>query len=156
MSEIVNSAGWSVWNEGDERIDNVQFSEYGNTGTGSEGTRASFASQLSAPLAMGDVLGDYEDAAWADLDFVSDSGSSLGPSVSSVAVSSAIPGSSTTQVAAAQPPSATSDLSVTRVPLSSAASSGALVLSGLPIVSSLPIVSQSVAAGPLTSTTWTC
>jgi pectinesterase len=72
LSDIINSAGWSIWNVGDERTDHVSFGEYDNTGDGSVGTRASFSSQLSEPVAIADVLGsDWESAYWVDSSYVS-------------------------------------------------------------------------------------
>ena len=71
LSDIINSAGWSIWNTGDERTDHVSFGEYGNTGSGSEGTRASFATQLSEPVAIADILrSDYESASWVDTSYI--------------------------------------------------------------------------------------
>lgn len=41
--------------------------EYNNSGAGSEGTRASFASNLNEPVLITEVLGsDYEDMAYVD------------------------------------------------------------------------------------------
>ena len=39
------------------RTDHVTFAEYGNTGPGSLGTRASFSTKLAAPIAISTVLG---------------------------------------------------------------------------------------------------
>ena len=72
LSEIINSKGWHIWNDGDERTDHVSFGEYGNTGDGSEGTRASFSTQLNEPVAMADVLGsDYASSYWVDTSYIS-------------------------------------------------------------------------------------
>lgn len=57
LSSVINGAGWHIWNTGDERTDNVSFGEYGNSGAGASGTRASFATKLSSPLAIGSILG---------------------------------------------------------------------------------------------------
>lgn len=71
LSAAINSAGWSIWNTGDERTSNVVFGEYGNTGSGSSGTRASFATKLNAPVAIADVLGSgYASAAYFDADYM--------------------------------------------------------------------------------------
>ncbi|KAK4247298.1 carbohydrate esterase [Corynascus novoguineensis] len=70
LSGVVNGAGWRVWNDGDERIDGVEFGEYGNTGDGAKGTRASFSKQLSGPVSIETVLGsDY--ASWVDTSYLS-------------------------------------------------------------------------------------
>lgn len=57
LSSVINGAGWHIWNTGDERTDHVSFGEYGNVGAGASGTRASFATKLSSPLAIGSILG---------------------------------------------------------------------------------------------------
>lgn len=70
LSSIINSAGWRIWNDGDERIDHVTFEEYGNTGAGASGTRASFSETLSSALTISDILGsDYAD--WVDTAYLS-------------------------------------------------------------------------------------
>ncbi|KAI5841673.1 pectinesterase-like protein [Tricharina praecox] len=70
MSAVVNSAGWVQWNSGDPRTDNVYYREYLNTGTGSQGTRASFSSQLTAPETAANVLGSTY-TTWADMSYLS-------------------------------------------------------------------------------------
>lgn len=57
LSSVINGAGWHIWNTGDDNTDHVSFGEYGNTGAGASGTRASFATKLSSPLAIGSILG---------------------------------------------------------------------------------------------------
>ncbi|KAL3424145.1 pectinesterase [Phlyctema vagabunda] len=70
LSNLINSAGWSVWNKGDERTSNVAFTEYGNTGAGASGTRASFSSKLSSAVSISSILGsDY--TSWADTSYLS-------------------------------------------------------------------------------------
>ncbi|KAF2744177.1 carbohydrate esterase family 8 protein [Sporormia fimetaria CBS 119925] len=65
MSDVVNSAGWRTWNTDDPRTDRVYYGEYKNTGTGSKGTRASFAKMLNSPVAVESILGtNYKD--WVD------------------------------------------------------------------------------------------
>ncbi|KAI9713883.1 MAG: hypothetical protein M1820_000613 [Bogoriella megaspora] len=72
LSNVINAAGWHVWNTGDERTDNVSFGEYGNTGAGASGTRASFATKLSAPVDIATVLGSgWESANYVDASYVS-------------------------------------------------------------------------------------
>lgn len=71
MTDVINSAGWKVWNDDDPRTDGVEFGEYQNTGDGSSGSRASFASELSAAVKMEDVLGsDYASASWVDSEYL--------------------------------------------------------------------------------------
>ena len=57
MTNVINAAGWKIWNTGDERTSNVQFTEYANTGAGASGTRASFSSTLSSAVGITSVLG---------------------------------------------------------------------------------------------------
>lgn len=72
MTDVVNSAGWRVWNTGDERTANVLFGEYSNRGPGASGTRASFATKLSSPVNMSTVLGaGYSSAAYFDASYLS-------------------------------------------------------------------------------------
>ncbi|KAL2165022.1 hypothetical protein VTH06DRAFT_318 [Thermothelomyces fergusii] len=71
LSEVINPAGWSIWNAGDERTDRVEFAEYANTGAGATAwSRAPFSRQLSAPVSIETVLGsDY--ATWVDTSYLS-------------------------------------------------------------------------------------
>jgi pectinesterase len=71
MSEVINSAGWRIWNSGDERTGHVLFGEYGNTGTGAAGTRASFSTKLSSAVTMSSVLGsNYQSAKYFDASYL--------------------------------------------------------------------------------------
>jgi pectinesterase len=70
MTNVINTAGWTIWNTGDERTDKVEYAEYGNTGDGSKGTRASFSKKLSAAVSISTVLGsDYKN--WVDTTYLS-------------------------------------------------------------------------------------
>ncbi|KAK3634515.1 hypothetical protein LTR56_015243 [Elasticomyces elasticus] len=72
MTDVVNQAGWIQWSSSDTRTDHVTFGEYDNTGEGAEGTRASFATSLSSPIAITEVLGsDYASASWVDTEYIS-------------------------------------------------------------------------------------
>lgn len=67
LSEVVNPAGWSIWNVGDERTNMTQFEEYRNYGPGSveeEGPRANFSTQLSRPRVPSEVLGPEWEGQW--------------------------------------------------------------------------------------------
>ncbi|KAK2752342.1 hypothetical protein FQN55_007382 [Onygenales sp. PD_40] len=69
LSSVINSAGWIIWNSGDERTSNVLFGEYGNSGDGSGGSRANFATALSAAIGIEEILGgDYAD--WVDTSYL--------------------------------------------------------------------------------------
>lgn len=70
MSAVVNEAGWSEWSKAQPNTKNVFFGEYGNSGAGSKGPRASFATALSSPVAIGDILDDgYQ--SWVDTGYLS-------------------------------------------------------------------------------------
>ncbi|KAK0640997.1 family 8 carbohydrate esterase [Cercophora newfieldiana] len=70
ISAVINPAGWRIWNTGDERTGNVLFGEYGNTGAGASGARASFARKLGEPVAMATILGSgYASAAYYDASY---------------------------------------------------------------------------------------
>lgn len=70
MSDVINSAGWIEWSTTEPNTEDVLFGEYDNSGTGSEGTRASFATKLSAPIDITTILGDgYAD--WVDTTYLS-------------------------------------------------------------------------------------
>ncbi|KAM3419314.1 Pectinesterase [Cercospora zeina] len=67
MTNVVNSAGWEIWDTADERTDQVTFGEYANTGPGSQGARASFSKKLASPIDIDTVLGSgYASASWVD------------------------------------------------------------------------------------------
>ncbi|KAJ5259224.1 pectin methylesterase [Penicillium angulare] len=69
MSNIVNAAGWAPWSSALPNTAHVMFGEYGNTGPGSQGTRASFATALESPVAIADLLDDdYE--SWVDVGYL--------------------------------------------------------------------------------------
>lgn len=76
LSDVVNAAGWSIWDPApNERISNVTFAEYENYGPGSyptEGPRANFSEQLTAPVTREEVLGSgYADEWWVDMNYLS-------------------------------------------------------------------------------------
>lgn len=82
MTEVINPLGWRQWNDDDPRLDNVYYGEFENTGAGAagEGERADFATFLTAPVAIGDVLGSYEGAAWFDSSYFEGNGAEVGSS----------------------------------------------------------------------------
>ncbi|KAB8279645.1 putative pectinesterase precursor [Aspergillus flavus] len=69
MTDVINSAGWSVWSTTQANTENVTFAEYGNTGAGAEGTRASFSEKLSEPVAISTILGS-DWAQWVDTSYI--------------------------------------------------------------------------------------
>ena len=70
MSDVINSAGWEEWSSSEPNTEDVLFGEYDNSGAGSEGTRASFATELSAAIDITTILGDdYAD--WVDTTYLS-------------------------------------------------------------------------------------
>lgn len=71
MSKVINAAGWSVWNEGNERTDKVYFAESGNTGGGASGSRAPFSKKISSPVKIETVLGaGYASAKYVDAKYL--------------------------------------------------------------------------------------
>ncbi|KAL9055784.1 MAG: hypothetical protein Q9162_003318 [Coniocarpon cinnabarinum] len=67
LSAAINSKGWEPWNAGQPRTDHVDFEEFGNTGVGSQGSRA-FARRASSAVSLEAVMGDVS---WVDETFVS-------------------------------------------------------------------------------------
>ncbi|KAK0199659.1 pectin lyase fold/virulence factor [Desarmillaria ectypa] len=67
LGNLINSAGWEQWSSSSPNTDHVTFAEYGSTGTGASGTRASFSSKLSSTngYTISDVLGSNY-ANWVD------------------------------------------------------------------------------------------
>ena len=80
MSEVINGAGWRVWNDDQPNTDNVFYGEFENTGAGSEGDRADFATAMDAAVVLGDVLVGYEGAEWFDASYYAGTGADVGES----------------------------------------------------------------------------
>ncbi|KAK2668620.1 Pectin lyase fold [Fusarium oxysporum f. sp. vasinfectum] len=71
MTSVINSKGWSIWNTGEENTAHVLFGEYGNTGAGSQGQRASFATKLSSAVSISTVLsGNYASKGFYDASYM--------------------------------------------------------------------------------------
>ncbi|KAG4426352.1 hypothetical protein IFR04_000535 [Cadophora malorum] len=67
LSDVVNAAGWSQWNDATPNIADSYLAEYGNTGAGAATTgRAAFAKLLDAPVTIESILG----ASWASASYV--------------------------------------------------------------------------------------
>lgn len=75
MTNVIQPAGWSIWNTATPNTADVEFAEFGNTGAGSassEGPRASFSEQLSAPISIETVLGSsYASQFYVDTSYLS-------------------------------------------------------------------------------------
>ncbi|SJL09423.1 related to pectinesterase precursor [Armillaria ostoyae] len=68
LGSNVPSEGWSIWNVGDERTDEVTFAEYGNTGDGVDTSgRANFSEVLDSAVDISTVLGS---TSWIDASFL--------------------------------------------------------------------------------------
>lgn len=64
MTDVINTAGWRVWQPTDKRTENVEFGEYENVGAGaSTTTRADFAQILSSSVSIDKILGSNYDSA---------------------------------------------------------------------------------------------
>lgn len=71
MTDVINSAGWSEWSSSSPNTADVTFDEFGNTGAGASGTRASFAAKATAALAITEILGSsYASAAYVDTSYL--------------------------------------------------------------------------------------
>ncbi|KAH7028179.1 pectinesterase [Microdochium trichocladiopsis] len=71
MSSILNGAGWQKWTS-DQDVSKVFYGEYGNTGAGASGSRASWTRKLGSPVTLAEVLGsNYASAAWYDGSYMS-------------------------------------------------------------------------------------
>jgi len=69
MSQVVNPAGWSIWNTKEPKTDNVYFKEYHNTGPGSTGYRSNFSGKLEAPVKIAEIL-DSTFTSWVDTSYL--------------------------------------------------------------------------------------
>lgn len=79
MSDVINSAGWAPWREGDD-TSTVYYGEYGNTGAGAQGPRVDWAVAMDAPVSISEVLGSYESEGWFDASYYAGSGADAGSS----------------------------------------------------------------------------
>ncbi|TVY83814.1 Pectinesterase [Lachnellula suecica] len=70
LSGIINSAGWEVWSSSTPNTADVSFEEYGNTGAGASGTRASFSSKASSVVTISTILGSTY-TGWVDTTYLS-------------------------------------------------------------------------------------
>ena len=71
LGSVINSAGWAIWNVGDEKTDQVVYGEFKNKGPGAKGERAAFASELEEEVKVETVLGEgYAGEKWVDGKFL--------------------------------------------------------------------------------------
>ncbi|KAF2437972.1 carbohydrate esterase family 8 protein [Karstenula rhodostoma CBS 690.94] len=70
LSNVINAAGWHSWGTDEPKTDHVEYGEYGNTGAGASGTRASFAKKLSSAVSISTVLGGSY-TSWVDTSYLS-------------------------------------------------------------------------------------
>lgn len=69
LGSVINSAGWEVWSSNTPNTGDVTFQEFGNTGAGASGTRASFSTKLSSAISISTILGsDY--TSWVDTSYL--------------------------------------------------------------------------------------
>lgn len=81
MSSVINSAGWRTWSGDDVEPCCAEYGEYQNSGEGSEGERVSFSEELSAPVAIEEILGSsYASEAWFDASYFAGNGADVGDS----------------------------------------------------------------------------
>lgn len=73
ITDVINKAGWRIWNTGDERTDKVFYGEYQNDGASAwNSARVSFATNMSNDngYKITDVLGSTY-TSWVNLDYAS-------------------------------------------------------------------------------------
>lgn len=95
LGSVVNAAGWKAW--GDNPTNNVYYGEFGNTGDGASGDRASFSQELSSAVSIEDILGS---TSWLDSDYIGGTSSPEEPTTP-IAVTQTEQGGSTTTPEAA-------------------------------------------------------
>ncbi|KAJ5614798.1 Pectinesterase [Penicillium herquei] len=69
MSDVINPTGWSPWSSALPNTAHVLFGEYSNKGSGSQGSRASFATSLETPVEIADILDDGY-MTWVDMGYL--------------------------------------------------------------------------------------
>jgi len=69
LGSVINGAGWSIWSTATPNTEAVTFQEFGNTGTGASGTRASFSSKLSSAVTISTILGSTY-TGWVDTSYL--------------------------------------------------------------------------------------
>jgi pectinesterase len=81
MTSVINPAGWQIWSTEEPRTSVVDYGEYQNTGSGSQGTRASFSRELSSVVTIETILGsDYAGQNWYDASYFAGEGADIGTS----------------------------------------------------------------------------
>lgn len=70
LGAIINGAGWEQWSTSTPNTASATFQEYGNTGAGASGTRASFSSKLSSAATISTILGSTY-TGWVDTTYLS-------------------------------------------------------------------------------------
>ncbi|KAF2156131.1 carbohydrate esterase family 8 protein [Myriangium duriaei CBS 260.36] len=72
MTSVINAAGWHNWSDSSPNTADVTLEEYGNSGAGASGTRASFSKKISSPISVNQILGgSYASAAYVDTSYFS-------------------------------------------------------------------------------------
>lgn len=67
MTDFIAPEWWSEWSKSASNTGNVTLAEFGSTGAGSQGTRASFATKLQKAVVIEDILGaTWKDEWWVD------------------------------------------------------------------------------------------
>jgi pectinesterase len=69
MTDVINPAGWSLWNNDPKSVVGTECAEYKNTGAGAKGPRK-YSKQLSAAVPITTILGsDYK--SWVETSYLS-------------------------------------------------------------------------------------
>ncbi|KAN0112810.1 carbohydrate esterase family 8 protein [Hyaloscypha variabilis] len=69
LGAIISGAGWEEWSTSTPNTEYVTFEEYGNTGTGASGTRASFSTKLTSAITISTILGSTY-TSWVDTSYI--------------------------------------------------------------------------------------
>ncbi|TVY83246.1 Pectinesterase [Lachnellula suecica] len=65
LGDVIKAAGWDAWSSAsDGNTPNSTLAEFGNTGPGSEGTRASFSKKLDEAVSFESILGSEYKSEW--------------------------------------------------------------------------------------------
>ena len=143
LGKIIAPAGWRQWSTTTANTENVTFAEYKNYGPGSvqsEGPRANFSTQLTAPISIKSILGNnFKDEWWVDTSYLDpsdlkDHGSPTPSSASSPVASTALSTASSTPISVTSATSITVATESSSTKATTATSSASSSVSGTPCV----------------------
>ena len=116
LGKVIAPAGWKQWSVATPNTDNATFAEYNNYGPGSslqEGPRASFSTQLTAPISIRSILGsNFKNEWWVDTSYL-DSDDLVEPVPGSTSTSTSTSAPTVTATTAVSTTAATSSSTTT-------------------------------------------